>query len=201
MKKKLTITMLYMLCMMMLLPLKADAAASYKKLYKKFLSQSSVKAGDETISPKWYYVLNVDKKGVPELIVADVQGVVATYYIYTVSKDKVKYLGSYDTKGVNANEPFFSYSSKYKGLISEWWTNGIGGSGSAMYQIKNKKMKESYYIYSYYDASKGYVYKIGTSGKRVSEKKATAYYNKYFKSYKTYKLKKNNKSNLKKSFD
>lgn len=206
-REKLIIGMLCMLCMMMLLPLKADAAASYKKLYKKFLSQSKVKAGKYLTKPEWYYVLNVDKKGVPELVITSCPGGTTSYDVYTVSQNKVKYLGTYTARGISSVDPTITYSSKYKGFIAEGWTNGIGGVWSNMYVVKNQKLKRKYHAMSYYPIPAGSVipsdkeqYEIGTSYKKTSKKKFTSYCNKYFKSRKTYKMKKNTKSNRKKSF-
>ena len=43
---------------------------NYRALYKKFLAKSTVKGGKDTYKPGLFYILNIDRKGVPELIVA-----------------------------------------------------------------------------------------------------------------------------------
>lgn len=186
---------LFAICILMMIPsMNVNAVKSYKKLYKKFLSQATVKAGKEQISTDWYYILNIDKKNKPELIIADVDSAyVAKYYVYTVSKNKVKYIGSCWTRGVSQTAPYLQYSSKNKGIIGGWWTNGIGGWGSVMFQIKNNKIKQTRYAYesdkSFNDATR--VYEIKKSGNYVSEKKYNSYIKKYFNSSKTYQMKKN----------
>ena len=180
---------------MMIPSTNVSAAKSYKKLYKKFLSQATVKAGKEQISTDWYYILNIDKKKKPELIIADVQSEpnAAKYYVYTVSKNKVKYIGSCWTRGIDPSAPYIQYSSKNKGIIGGWWTNGIAGSGAVMFQIKNNKIKQTRYAYesnkSFNDATR--VYEIKKSGHYVSEKKYNSYIKKYFNLSKTYQMKKN----------
>lgn len=204
MKKWITGT-ICMLCMMLLVPFNAEAA-SYKKLYKEFLSNSKVEAGNTSIEPKWYYVLNIDKKGEKELIVSDSTNKDITCYVYTIKKNKVTYLGqsSLIYSVSDTNQPTFFYSSKYKGLI----TDGRFSIGvhlcTTMYKIQNKKLTEKYYAYTgYHTANQSKLtqtYAIGTTRKEVSKKEYDSYYNKYFKSKKTCKMKKNTKSNLKKSF-
>lgn len=188
------------LCMMLLIPQRAEAATSYKKIYKTLLSKKKITAENTTFTPNWYYMINIDKKGTPELIVTSNGGGVTSYHVYTVSGGKAKYLGSYGARGINMSQPTFTYSSKYKGLIAEGWTNFIGGAWSNMYVISGSKLKWKYHAMSSYDSSGKQVYDVKTTYKKVSKSSYNSYWKKYFKTRKTYKMKKNTAANRKKSF-
>lgn len=106
---------------------KVTVRARYKILYKSFLGRH----------PKYdsYYVLNVDKRGVPELVVlTNVSGVVGNYNVYTVANNKLKLLGSYRVRGVSNTNPSFMYVARHKGLYASGWINGVGGAWASFLQ-------------------------------------------------------------------
>lgn len=67
----------------------------YKKLYREFLAANRRSIGK-------FYVLNVDKKGCPELITIPMGlgGAIIHYDVYTVKSNKVVLAGSYAAKGM-----------------------------------------------------------------------------------------------------
>lgn len=181
----------------------SSSGANYKKLYKKFLEQSQIKIGSSSIQPKWYYVLNIDKKGVPELIVC-YGGPIAEYYVYTVKNNKVKYLGECIARGISIDNPQIYYVPSQKGLSVSGWTNGIGGAWSNLFVISNSKLVQKRHIMSYFDSNGKEVYQVGTTAdtaKNVTKAIYNNYYNKYFKDQKEYTAIQNIETNRNKSFD
>lgn len=172
--------------------------AGYKKLYNNFLSNSTIPAGNYTITPNWYYVINIDRTGVPELIVTSSGGAITGYCVYTVKKGKVKFIGEYGAKGISYTNPTFSYIKKYKGLVASGWTNGIGGAWNNMYKKSKYKLVQKKHLMS--ENSGLYYGKTTETRHKVSKKAFMKYYKKYFKPAKEYKMKKNTAANRKKSF-
>ena len=173
---------------------KVTVRARYKILYKSFLGRH----------PEYdsYYVLNVDKSGVPELVVlTDVSGVIGNYNVYTVANNKLKLLGSYKERGVSDSNPSFMYVAGQKGLYASGWINGVGGAWGKLFTISKGKLKETRYAYEEHNGKD--VYYTGTSYKnykKVSKSAYISFCNRYFKNYKTYSLVKNTKYNRDKTF-
>lgn len=173
---------------------KVTVRARYKILYKSFLGRH----------PKYdsYYVLNVDKRGVPELVVlTDVSGVIGNYNIYTVANNKLKLLGSYKVRGVSDSNPSFMYVAGHKALCASGWINGVGGFWSKLFTISGGRLKETRYAYEEHNGKD--LYYTGTSDtsyKRVSESAYISFCNKYFKNYKSYFMLKNSKYNRDRTF-
>ena len=173
---------------------KVTVRARYKILYKSFLGRH----------PEYdsYYVLNVDKSGVPELVVlTDVSGVIGNYNVYTVANNKLKLLGSYKVRGVSDSNPSFMYVAGQKGLYASGWIYGVGGAWGKLFTISKGKLKETRYAYEEHNGKD--VYYTGTSYKnykKVSKSAYISFCNKYFKNYKSYKMVKNTKYNRDKTF-
>lgn len=168
--------------------------ARYKILYKSFLGRHT-----EYDS---YYVLNVDKSGVPELVVlTGVSGVIGNYNVYTVANNKLKLLGSYQSMGVSTTNPSFMYVAGQKSLYASGWVNRVGGAWGKLFTISRGKLKETRYAYEAHSWKDEYY--TGTSYKnykKVSKSAFISFCNRYFKNYKTYSLVKNTKYNRDKTF-
>ena len=159
---------------------------NYNQIYYNYLSS-------HRRSIKWYYILNVDKKGAPEMITAYSSGGVTRYNVYIISGNKVVLAGSYNARGVGY-PPTFSYVSKYQCLYADGWTNSIGGTWANMYGISGKKLVWRYHARETHGRSDSYYYgRTDSSAKRVSKSAYIKYYNQYFKNHKTYKMQVNNK--------
>ncbi len=178
-------------------------SANYKALYKKFLATGKGKSKYGTFKIGWYYMLNVNRSGTPELVVVGdgSGGAVVTYYVYTIKKNKVVQCGEYNAKGVSGVKPTFKYSKKYKGLVGDGWTNYIGGVWSNLYQVSGAKLVHKYHAREALNPKA--VYYTGTTDtkcKKVSKSSYQKFYKKYFGSLKTYKMKKNTASNRNAAF-
>lgn len=175
--------------------------SDYKALYKSFLEKSQVKAGNRSIKPGWFYMLNIDKKGVPELIVTEKTAFpTVTYYVYTVKNGAVKYMGECSLKGMSA-PPTLQYSSKYKGIYVGGWINGVGGSWSALYGVSGTKLVRKQHSEEYH--SSGDTYYTGTTdgqSKRVTRSQCQAFVKKYFGDLKKYTMKANTAANRNRAF-
>lgn len=173
---------------------KVTVRARYKILYKSFLGRHT-----EYDS---YYVLNVDKSGVPELVVlTNVSGVIGNYNVYTVANSKLKLLGSYQSMGVSSTNPRFMYVAGQKSLYASGWVNRVGGAWGKLFTISKGKLKETRYAYEEHNRKD--VYYTGTSYKsykKVSKSAYISFCNKYFKNYKSYKMVKNTKYNRNRTF-
>ena len=173
---------------------KVTVRARYKILYKSFLGRH----------PEYdsYYVLNVDKSGVPELVVlTNVSGVVGNYNVYTVANNKLKLLGSYRVKGVSNANPRFMYVARHKALYASGWINGVGGAWGKLFTISKGRLKETRYAYEEHNGKD--LYYTGTSDssyKKVSEFAYISFCNKYFKNYTSYSMRKNTKYNRDRTF-
>lgn len=169
----------------------------YAELYRAFLRQSKVKGdGSYTYAPGYFYLLNIDKKGVPELIVSSKYGY-GVYHVYTILNGKVTYTGTYSRKGFMIHQ--ISYSSKYKGLYTEGWINHVGGVYSYYYGMNSagKKLVAKQHMTEYTSPSRKYYYGTTASqSKKVSKSKYLSFYKKYFKGkYKNYSMHVNTEAN------
>lgn len=174
---------------------------SYKKLYDQYLAKIETRKNAANY-PDYYYVLNMDKKGVPELITCssgEGSGGRAAYEVFTIKNKKVISLGTAITRDYSLN-PELKWSPKYKALM----TTGFGHYGllsSDLYCIKKAKLKLKYSMRTYEDyRSNNTVYEIGIKNKKVDKKKYNAYNKKYFNKIKKYKMKENTQANRQKSF-
>lgn len=175
-------------------------AVDYKRLYKKFLEKKSVKAGKYTITPKYFYVLNIDKSGVPELIVTERPMGLCTYYVYTVKNNKVSYMGEYTAQGVVANPPLY-YSSKYKAVFAEGWTNFVGGTWQNYYGISGSKLVRKQHCRAWtYPKNEYAIGETNNKEKVVTKAKYNSFYKKYFKNgkIKKYEMQENTAANREK---
>lgn len=166
---------------------KITVTGNYKKLYKKFL--------ETTPDAKWYYVLDINKNGLPDLITCTGE-FFDQYKVYTVYKGKVVYTGYYGIRGGAAHT--LHYVSGSKGLLSENWTNGVGGIHDNLYTLSGTKFANTKYAYK-----DMYGYQTGTDSahtKKVSKSTYESYIKKYFKITNTYKMLSNTSANRKKSF-
>lgn len=156
---------------------------SYKELYKEFLEQSRVNAGkDGTCVPGHFCILNVNRKGVPELIITDKYAYsTLTFYVYTVRNNKVYYLGSCSGKGMSDSTVY--YCKKYKGIYVGGWINGVGGSWEAYYGMNSagKKLVRKQHATSYMSDGTNYIGTTDSQSKKVSSSKASSFCKKYFK--------------------
>lgn len=171
-------------------------AVDYKSLYKKFLAKSSVSAGTSTIKPNYFYLLNIDKSGVPELVVVDETGAYCYYYVYTIKNNKVTYMGYCTSKGIMSTPPLY-YSSKYKAILVEGWTNFVGGTWSAYYGISGSKLVAKQSCRAWQNPVEYAINQTGNKETVVTKAKYTAFFKKYFKNgnIKKYKMKANTATN------
>lgn len=176
-------------------------AVNYKSLYKKFLAKSSVAADTRNIKPGYFYLLNINKTGVPELVVVDKShsGPYCVYYVYTIKNNKVVYMGSCTYKGMGST-PYLYYSTKYKSLYVCGWTNFVGGVWGSYYGISGSKLVGKQHCREWTNPVE---YAIGDTADKesiVSKSKYNSFYKKYFKNgnIKKYKMQKNTEANRKK---
>lgn len=161
----------------------------YKNLYYQFLKKAqtsfSYKEGLYTKSAiaRSFYLLHMNSDSVPELIVSQETmniGTPENFWIFTIKNNKVVYCGSVFQKGASN----IRYNPKYKAICQGWWTNGVGGSGDALWQVEDGKLKQIKYAYSYLDGRKR-IYKTGNtqaSSKKVSRASSEKFGKKYFNS-------------------
>lgn len=191
--RKKMITMLFLLLLIMpvvsLPGTKAEAAPAYKKLYQKYLTTHRK-------YDKKFYILNVDQKGVPELITSSGSMGIGGYKVFTVKKGSVVQIGDFVCKGGSS---CLYYNRKYKGLYASGWTNGIGGSWGNVYVISNGKLRLKYHAREAHNPKDVYYYgKNDVSAKKVSRSAYKKYVKKYMSNYKSYEMKDNTPSNRKK---
>lgn len=171
---------------------KITVKGDYRKLYKAFLEKGKTvyKSGKNQyeIKLKGFYVLDIDKNGVPDLIVTDNE----FFYnkcVYTVRSGKLVFCGWYGGRG----DYGLNYSSKWKALYNFWWTNGIGGSGTQLMRLSGGKLKDYKYLWSGMNgmgSNAKPIYEHSASAdnhKRVSKSTYNAAYKKYVQNqYKRY---------------
>ena len=144
----------------------------YNQIYYKYLASHHKDI-------RWYYILNVDKTGAPEMITTSSGGGTTSYNVYTISGSKVVLAGSYGAKGISMSPPTISY---------------VGGTWANMYGMSAKKLVLKYHAREAHSRGDSYYYgRTDSSAKRVSKAAYIRYYNTYFKNHKTYKMKANNK--------
>lgn len=170
----------------------------YKALYKQFLSKSKIPAGGHYYKPYDFYLLNIDGKSVPELIVNCVKtrysnGVV--YLIYTVRNNRVCFMGECGRKGVGS---IVEYSPKYKAIYIDGWVNGVGGIWSALFGVSGTKLVRKYHAEEYHPYMQRDTYYIGRTDKErrsVSKNEYITFVRRYMSGRKKYKMISNTPSN------
>lgn len=143
-----------------------NVVPDYNGIYNKYLSSHH-----STI--KWYYIINVDKKGAPEMVTTKAGGGMTSYDVYTISGNKVRKIGSYGARGINMWNPTFTYVSSEKCLMAEGWTNGIGGVWGNLYGISGGKLATKYHARESH--SRADVYYTGTNDKNAKQVSKSAY--------------------------
>lgn len=161
----------------------------WKSLYYNFLKKAetsySYKSGKYNVTSKAgsFYLIHLNSDKIPELAVSwDSVGYGGpeSFNVFTVKNEKVVFCGSVSQKG----RYNLVYNRKYKAISNGWWTNGVGGSGEALWIVKNGKLVEYKYAYCYMDKG-GYSYKTGNtsaSAKKVSRSASNSFCKKYFNS-------------------
>ena len=172
---------------------KITVKGNYKTLYRTLLEQGTftyrTTSCTYTAKAESFCLLDIDQNGVPELIIktGNANDTFAERHIYTVKSGKLAYCGNYFMRG----DKYLYYNKKYKSIYTWWWTNGVGGSGAALYQISGGKMKSYKYAWegSKSMGSSKRVYYYGTSAEKrskVSKSKYLSMVKKYFKGQKKY---------------
>lgn len=164
----------------------------YKKLYKRVL---------ETNGAAWYYVLDINKNGLPELISVEDSGAMTHYSIYTVYKGKAVLTG---TCLSHVSRPYgapieVKYVPKNKGILCTGYIGGMPGTWKDLFTLSGIKLTQRYH--SQYD-SRGYYYtgKSVSGMKKVSRSSYDSFENRYFKPYVQYTMLKNTAYNRAESF-
>lgn len=173
-------------------------APGYKTLYKEFLSRGKLTVSNYSFRPAFFYMINIDQKGVPELIITDkYTSPTVTYYVYTVRDGSVRYMGKCALKGMS-HHPTFQYSQKYKGIYVGGWINGVGGSWSALYGISGTKLVRKQHGEEYHPYGQRDTYYIGHTdreSRRVSRSECAAFVRRYMGNLKKYTMISNTSSN------
>ena len=204
--------MLFLLLGVVWLPsVRVSAATNYKSIYKTFLSKEktmvSINGYARNITMKSYYMLDIDKDKIPELIVKDREPQLGAasydHYIFTIRKKKVVFCDALLQRGTAD----IFYNKKYKALQNSGWTNFVGGVWYHLFRLKSKKLVQYAYIWEGYSDTQNteYIYYIGrndTEKKKVSKTKYKEFVKKYFnkKDLKVYKFKANTAKNREKTF-
>lgn len=164
---------------------KVTVTPNYTKLYEKYLAA-------HRNDLKWYYIINVDKKGAPEMVATYGGGGITSYDVFTISSGKVVKVGSYAVRGIGMSNPTFHYVAKRKCLLAEGWINTIGGSWSRLMTVSGTKLVNKYYLREEHGYSDSYY--IGTSDENAvatTKAKYLQYYNDNVKGWQAIYLKKN----------
>ena len=113
-------------------------AAGYKTLYKKFLRKKYKEKGMDGYTKK-FFIINIDKKGVPELVYTDgsygpsAHGV---FEVYTIKKGKVKKAGEFTNRTAASS---FQYNGKNKAEAVSLWI----GAGRYHPRLSGKRYGKS----------------------------------------------------------
>ena len=182
-KSKKTVAGLLMIAFILLFSSMTTQAASakWKSLYNNFLARNER-------SYPYFTVLNIDKKGTPELIVAQ-DATCYWYNVYTIKNNKVKYAG-YFTNQIYGST--IRYNKKQKGICGFW--SGAGSMEEFFYTMSSGKLRTKCYILA--DNNHGKI-RWFVNHKKCPQKTALKYRTKYFKERNIvkYRCKKNSRSN------
>lgn len=179
-----------------------NAITAFKKLLDQGRFSYKDENGSSTVEIKSFCLLDIDQNGVPELVIknASAEESFSTRYVFFLKGKRAVCAGDYYQKG----DAKLQYSQKYKAIEQWWWTNGIGGAGARLMQLKKGKLKGFKYIYECLESpeSTNMVYTYGTSdytdAKEVSKKKYDSVSKKYFSKLKEISFHDNSSGNIKK---
>lgn len=157
------------------------ASVKWKSLYRNFLARNER-------SYPYFTVLNIDKKGTPELIVAQ-DATCYWYNVYTIKNNKMKYAGYFVNQIYGST---IRYNKAQKGICGFW--AGAGSMEEFFYTMSNGKLKTKCYILADNNHGKNRWF---VNHKKSSQKTALKYRTKYFreKNIVKYRCKKNTRSN------
>ncbi len=184
---KVIITTMLMLLTLLFAGVSVQAATpKWKKVYKNFLQRN-----EDTY--EYYFVLNIDGKGAPELIVSD--DLCWSYRVYTIVGNKIKYAGRVDNQCIGSG---VRYNKVRKGICSFW--SGAGCTEIFFYTMSKNRLRTKCYLL--YDNNHGNRTRYKVNYKTCSAKTMKKYLNHYFKekNIREYRCKMNSWSNRKKSF-
>ena len=185
-KYKINIRILLLLLLICMLATPAAAKTNYKKIYGKILKKSEITYKDEdgyqsSFSPAAFVLINLDQKGVKELIITDEYK--SQWHVYTIKKGKAKRIFTRRWMGSDGDGLF--YNKKKKGL-ARTWSEGTGMVDFCLFRFKNGKKASDIHLYSSYisGSSPSRFYRM-LDGKQISEEKFQRYYKKYFQKVKS----------------
>ena len=153
-------------------------AASYKTVYKKLLKQGNrqfkVKSQHgtytTTISMKYFTLVNIDRKGAPELItLSEPYG--NWIDVFTIKNGKLKYLGKELNKYMGG---YVRYNPSKKGLVVA--AGGSGSAGDALIQMSGNGLKEKVSTLQIFNQKTTYMLNYKTCSYKTYKK----YTKKYF---------------------
>lgn len=178
-------------------PVAAANGGNYKVLYRKFLQKKSrEKTYSSVTCIKKFYLLNIDKKGVPELFYTDgsygVSGI-GIVEVYTIKKQKVIRIG-YFAHYMAETPPSFYFNRKTKSIFGKAAESHHGSF--IRYNYQGGKWKA---VYNCGYGTNGGKMKYYIQSRSVSKTALKKYYKKHFKSikWKKYKMKELTPENLK----
>lgn len=168
---------------------KVTVIVDYKSLYQKYMAEHRNEI-------KWYYFINVDGKGAPEMVtLGNVSYLYNRYQVFTISGNQVKLAGTYDEGGtVDPRSPSFRYSAKHKYLLGGGHLSGGFGAWESAFRMSGKKLVCKCYLRDRYRVSGTGGFYVGFEGKtekEISEAKYDYLSAKYMSGGKEYKMKRN----------
>ncbi len=167
---------------------KVTVIVDYKSLYQKFMAENR----DDI---KWYYFINVDGKGAPEMVTLRNPGRYNVYHVFTISGNQVKFAGRYDEGGtVDPRSPSIKYSAKHKYLLGGGMVSGGYGAWKSAFRMAGKKLVCKCYVRDRHYLSPTGGFHVGLEGKpekEISEAKYDYFVKKYMEGGKEYKMKRN----------
>lgn len=160
----------------------------YKTLYQKYMAENRNDI-------KWYYFINVDGKGAPEMVTLRNPGRYNVYHVFTISGNQVKFAGRYDEGGtVDPRSPSIKYSAKHKYLLGGGMVSGGYGAWKSAFRMSGKKLVCKCYVRDRHYLSPTGGFHVGLEGKpekEISEAKYDYFVKKYMEGGKEYKMKRN----------
>lgn len=196
--KKLNILLIITTIFILSCSIQASAKPNYQKLYGNLLKKNKIIEYDtdgrrSVYRPKYFLLLDIDRNGVKELIVAPNRGVAGEWHIYTIKNNKVKFLYNRFWMGSCT----FLWSKSLKGIWREW-SEGTGLLTQAFYQIKNGKFVKKIELNRTWHYGEKAYYSVNRKG--CSKSTYNKYLNKYFriKKYQAYSNISNNAANRRK---
>ena len=119
------------------------------------------------------------------------RGVIVVYSVYTIKNGKVIYAGQCSGKGMNYQ--ILQYNTHYNGIHISWWTNGVGGSGSALWTLSGSKLVST--SRAYCSVAGFQTGKDEQHMKNVSQTSFNSYCDKHFRNCKQYTMWSNTSEN------